>query len=84
MAVRYALRVELLGLLLKGGLLLAAVACGALAYGCFSIGQAAGWTSDGPGMLLVMLGLGGFGLGALFFLQMWALACWGGEGEPGG
>lgn len=62
-----------------GVLLLSAIAlvCAAGAVGLIAIGHSNGWTSDGPGMLLVMLGiptLGFFGFLALSLL--WTIT-WG-------
>ncbi len=53
--------------LARGLAALVALAAGAAAVGLFMVGMKAHWTSDGPGMLLVMLGIPLFGLVALFF-----------------
>lgn len=46
---------------------LVALAAAAASVGLFMLGMKAHWTSDGPAMLFVMLGIPLFGLVALFF-----------------
>ena len=46
---------------------LIALAAVAAAIGLVMVGQKAHWTSDGPGMLLIMIGIPVFGIVAFFF-----------------
>ena len=52
-----------------GGIVAAVLALGSIAitFFLFSVGSSNNWTSDGPGMLLVYLGIGLFGLATFFF-----------------
>jgi hypothetical protein len=53
--------------LARGLAVVIALAAAAAAIGLISIGQKAHWTSDGPGMLLIMLGIPICGIIAWFF-----------------
>ncbi|MCK6545088.1 hypothetical protein L6R52_04415 [Myxococcota bacterium] len=45
----------------------AALVCGALAHFFWTVGSAAHWTSDGPGILFIMILFGVFALGTVLF-----------------
>lgn len=53
--------------LARGLAMVIAMAAAAAAIGLIGIGQKAHWTSDGPGMLLIMLGIPICGIVAWFF-----------------
>lgn len=51
----------------RGLAMIIALAAAAAAIGLITVGQKAHWTSDGPGMLLIMLGIPICGIVAWFF-----------------
>ena len=51
----------------RGLAMIIALASAAAAIGLIAVGQKAHWTSDGPGMLLIMLGIPICGIVAWFF-----------------
>ena len=71
--------IRIAGILIVG---LLAIASTAAAVGLIMVGNHAHWTSDGPGMLLIMIAIGVFGFAALGLWKLFLAILYGTPAGP--